>query len=168
MLFENLQVNENELPKVEEVEFTNHPTDYRDMRILILMIVMLLLSGVWIMQLIFWNLTALAIIFSVWSLLLTLVLIEEIKGFRKRGYALREKDITYKRGFIFHSQVTIPFNRIQHCETSQGPLARAFNLMTLKVFTAGGSTSDLRIGGLRPEIANQLKDFVTKAAATYE
>ncbi len=168
MIFENLQLSREDLPSLQEVEYTGHPTDYRDMRLLVMLIFMFLLSGVWIMQLVLWNLTALGIIFSVWVVLLTLLLVEELKGFKKRGYVLREKDITYKKGFLFHSQVTIPFNRIQHCETSQGPLSRAFNLMTLKVFTAGGASSDLRISGLRPEEANQLKEFITEASALHE
>ncbi len=156
MLLENLQLDKSDLPQLENVIYSKHPTDYRDMRLLVLMIFMLLLSGIWIMQLIFWNLTALGVLFGVWSLMITLFLVEEIKGFRRRGYALRQRDITYKKGFLFHTQTTVPFNRIQHCETSQGPLSRAFGLMALKIFTAGGATSDLRIGGLRPEEANQL------------
>ena len=138
------------------------------MRLLIVMIVMFLLSGVWVMQLVFWNLTAMGIIFSVWALLLSVILMEELKGFKRRGYALRQRDITYKKGYLFHSQTTIPFNRIQHCETSQGPLSRAFGLMTLKVFTAGGASSDLRISGLRPDEANKLKEFITEASSSYE
>ncbi len=168
MLLENLQLEKSDLPLLEEVHYESHPSDYRDMRLLVLMIVMLLLSGVWIMQLIFWNLTAMGILFGVWAIILTLFLIEEIKGFKRRGYALRQRDITYKKGYIFHSQTTIPFNRIQHCETSQGPLSRAFGIMSLKIFTAGGSTSDLRIGGLRPDDANRLKDFITEASSAHE
>ena len=132
------------------------------------MIVMFLLSGFWIMQLVFLNMTAMGVIFLIWAGLLSIILLEEIKGFKKRGYALRQRDITYKKGFLIHSQTTIPFNRVQHCETTQGPLSRAFGLMSLKVFTAGGASSDLRISGLRPEEANRLKDFITEASSTYE
>ncbi len=168
MLLENLQLEKSDLPLLESVDYNPHPKDYRDMRLLIVMIVMFLLSGVWVMQLVFWNLTAMGIIFSVWALLLSLILMEELKGFKRRGYALRQRDITYKKGYLFHSQTTIPFNRIQHCETSQGPLSRAFGLMTLKVFTAGGASSDLRISGLRPDEANKLKEFITEASSSYE
>ena len=168
MLLENLQLNSSDLPQLEEVEYREHPSDYRDLRLLILMIFMVLLSAGWIIPLILWKLKVMGIFFGVWSLILGVFLLEEIKGFKKRGYVLRQRDITYKKGFLFHSQTTVPFNRIQHCETSQGPLSRAFNLMTLKIFTAGGATSDLRIGGIRPEEANQLKDFITEASSSYE
>jgi membrane protein YdbS with pleckstrin-like domain len=165
MLLENLQLEKSELPLLENVDYSPHPKDYRDMRLLILMIVMFLLSGFWIMQLVFLNM---GVIFLIWAGLLSIILLEEIKGFKKRGYALRQRDITYKKGFLIHSQTTIPFNRVQHCETTQGPLSRAFGLMSLKVFTAGGASSDLRISGLRPEEANRLKDFITEASSTYE
>ena len=168
MLLENLQLEKSDLPLLENVDYSPHPKDYRDMRLLILMIVMFLLSGFWIMQLVFLNMTAMGIIFLIWVGLLSLILLEEIKGFKKRGYALRQRDITYKKGFLIHSETTIPFNRVQHCETTQGPLSRAFGLMSLKVFTAGGASSDLRISGLRPEEANRLKDFITEASSTYE
>jgi len=168
MLLENLQLEKSDLPLLGNVDYSPHPKDYRDMRLLILMIVMFLLSGFWIMQLVFLNMTAMGVIFLIWVGLLSLILLEEIKGFKKRGYALRQRDITYKKGFLIHSQTTIPFNRVQHCETTQGPLSRAFGLMSLKVFTAGGASSDLRISGLRPEEANRLKDFITEASSTYE
>lgn len=168
MLLENLQLEKSELPLLENVDYSPHPKDYRDMRLLILMIVMFLLSGFWIMQLVFLNMTAMGVIFLIWAGLLSIILLEEIKGFKKRGYVLRQRDITYKKGFLIHSQTTIPFNRVQHCETTQGPLSRAFGLMSLKVFTAGGASSDLRISGLRPEEANRLKDFITEASSTYE
>lgn len=168
MLLENLQLEKSDLPLLENVDYISHPKDYRDMRLLILMIVMFLLSGFWVMQLVFLNMTAMGVIFIIWVGLLSVILFEEIKGFKKRGYVLRQRDITYKKGFLIHSQTTIPFNRVQHCETTQGPLSRAFGLMSLKVFTAGGASSDLRISGLRPEEANRLKDFITEASSTYE
>lgn len=168
MLLENLQLDKSDLPQLAEISYSEHPKDYRDLRLLVLMIFMVLLSAIWIIPFILWNLKLMGVLFGVWFVLLSLFLVEEIKGFKRRGYALRQRDITYKRGFLFHSQTTVPFNRIQHCETSQGPLSRAFGLMALKIFTAGGATSDLRIGGIRPDEANQLKDFITEASAQYE
>ena len=88
-------------------------------------------------------------------------------GFSRRGYALRERDLTYRKGWIFFSTTTLPFNRIQHTEVSQGPIEKKFDLCTLKIFTAGGSTSDLSIPGLEEEEAQQLRDFISKKAAIY-
>jgi len=76
------------------------------------------------------------------------------------GYALRERDIAYRRGFIFEKITVIPFNRIQHISTSAGLLDRIFKISNLNIFTAGGSGSDIDIPGLTPELAARLKDKV--------
>ncbi len=173
MLLENLQLSLDDIPSLKDVEYQGHPKDYRDQRLISLMIFMLVLSAAWIIPLISYFTARVPakvslIIFGIWTLILIISLIAEIKGFMKRGYALREHDITYRKGYFFHSQTTVPFNRIQHSETSQGPFSRAFNIMSLKIFTAGGAASDLRIRGLRPEEAERLKDFITEIAAKHE
>ncbi|MDF1694383.1 MAG: PH domain-containing protein [Saprospiraceae bacterium] len=81
-------------------------------------------------------------------------------GFFKKSYAIREKDIIFNTGLFWRSSTAIPFNRVQHCEVSIGPIDRMFDLSELKVFTAGGSNSDLKIEGLRPDTANRLKDYI--------
>ncbi len=80
--------------------------------------------------------------------------------FHKKSYALRQKDIIYNSGLFWKSSIVIPFNRVQHCEVSQGPIDRMLNLSELKIFTAGGSSSDLSIQGLLPDTANRIKDFI--------
>lgn len=84
------------------------------------------------------------------------------KGFYKRGYALREKDIIYRQGVLTQTLTTIPFNRVQHCEITQGPIERLYGLKSLEIFTAGGSSSDLKIPGLIGEEAQQLKEYIIK------
>ncbi len=81
-------------------------------------------------------------------------------GFYKKSYAIREKDIIYNSGLFWRTSIAIPFNRVQHCEVSIGPIDKIFDLSTLKIFTAGGSSSDLAIEGLNPETSNRLKDFI--------
>lgn len=85
----------------------------------------------------------------------------EILGFEKRKYAVREKDISYKKGLLYKSLTTVPFNRIQHVEIDQGPISRFFGLATLSVFTAGDSSDDLKIKGLLKEQSLQIKEFIT-------
>ena len=89
-------------------------------------------------------------------------------GFFKKGYAVREKDISYKQGLFWKSKTLIPFNRIQHSEVKQGPFERMFSLGSLRVFTAGGSASDLSIKGLKIEEANHLKQFIIKKTSDDE
>lgn len=78
------------------------------------------------------------------------------------GYALREKDLVYKRGFLIEQITVIPFNRVQHVSTSQGVLDRFFSIARLQLFTAGGSGSDINIPGLPPQLARQMKERIVQ------
>lgn len=78
---------------------------------------------------------------------------------RKR-YAVRDKDILYRSGVFWQSVTAIPFNRMQHVETSSTPLDRRFGLATLQLFTAGGAGGDLKMHGLPADIAERLRTFV--------
>jgi membrane protein YdbS with pleckstrin-like domain len=164
----NEEVQPSELPLVEEVSFQKHPVRYMTYRRLLatifwsfpivgLAIPAILSPGIW-----------LAYAGGGLAILILLTFISIPIGYRKRSYALRERDLTYKKGWIFSSMITIPFNRIQHTEISRGPIERKYELSTLKIYTAGGATSDLSIPGLEAEEAEQLKEFVAKKAAIYE
>ncbi|HKL40750.1 MAG TPA: PH domain-containing protein, partial [Cryomorphaceae bacterium] len=158
----NQEVNRTELPLIEEVSFQKHPIRYMSYRRLIAVI--------------FWSIPILALgipaiiapdiwmayVGGVLVVFIALTFISIPIGYRKRSYALRERDLTYKKGWIFSTMITIPFNRIQHTEISRGPIERKYELSTLKIYTAGGSTSDLSIPGLEAEEAEQLKEFVAK------
>lgn len=89
------------------------------------------------------------------------VLIVKKIGLKKRKYAVREKDISYKKGILFRSLTTVPFNRIQHVEIDEGPISRLFGLVSLSVFTAGDSSDDLKVSGLLKEEAKQIKEFIS-------
>ena len=82
---------------------------------------------------------------------------------------MRDKDILFRHGVIWRSVTAVPFNRIQHVETSSTPLDRKFTLATLQLFTAGGSGGDMKIDGLASNVAEQLRNFILrKAGASIE
>ncbi len=168
MDFTNTQLDVEELPHIEQVEFKQHPARYFTLRMISFSITFTFLAASWIVPLLFEASTIALILGIIWLLIGCISLTEEIKGFAIRGYVLRENDISYRKGFLFFSQITIPFNRIQHCEIAQGPIARSFNLSALSIYTAGGSASDLRIGGLEPDEAKRLRDYIAKVSSTYE
>lgn len=95
------------------------------------------------------------------AIVLFVTLSIEIIGFKKRKYAVRDKDISYKKGIFYRSLTTVPFNRIQHIEIDQGPISGFFGLVSLSVFTAGDSSDDLKINGLLKEEAQQIKEFIS-------
>ncbi len=166
MLLENLKLNIDEIPRLEDRDFQLLEKDYLYYRLTGRILVLLMLSGVGAMISLFGKLY-----FAYWLLpilgLLILILLFEIVGFRFRGYAIRTKDVSFRSGWLFRRMTTVPLNRVQHCEFTQGPLGRLFDLATVRVFTAGGNSSDLDIKGLRKEDAIKLRDHITQLSATY-
>ena len=100
-------------------------------------------------------------IYLTFTLCFVFTLLIKTIEFKKRRYVVREKDISYKKGVLFRSVTTVPFNRIQHVEIDEGPISRFLGLVSLSVFTAGDSSDDLKISGLLKEEAEQIKEFIS-------
>jgi len=80
------------------------------------------------------------------------------------SYSLRDGDLTVRRGVLFRRVSTIPYSRIQHVDTHQGPLEQLFGLGQLHLFTASGMSADGSIPGLDFELAEQLRDILADKA----
>ncbi|MEM6319182.1 MAG: PH domain-containing protein [Bacteroidota bacterium] len=164
MIFENLEINIDELPKVETGDFQRLDSNYLVVSyiggtIFFLFLGFGLLGAYFGTDFfdeanVFWSAVGLWIAWAIASFVLRTL------GYRIRGYILRDKDIIHRKGVLFKSITTIPFNRVQHCEVSQGVIQRMFDLHTLQIFTAGGSNSDLSIPGLKADTAQRIKDFI--------
>ncbi len=83
-------------------------------------------------------------------------------AFRKRGYAIRQRDLIYRRGVLATVTTVIPFNRIQHVTLNEGFLSRYHGLAQLQLFTAGGASSDMRISGLAKDEAERMKELILR------
>lgn len=94
--------------------------------------------------------------------------IVRVLGYKKKQYAVRERDIIYQEGLLWRKYTVLPFNRIQHAEVHQGPIERIFELSKLKIYTAGGSSSDLAIPGLEINTAQAMKQFVLNKSTSDE
>jgi len=79
-----------------------------------------------------------------------------------RGWALRRHDIIARSGVVWRSVTALPVARIQHVETTHGPLERANGLARLKLYTAGGLTADLVVIGLDRDVADQLREYLVE------
>jgi membrane protein YdbS with pleckstrin-like domain len=88
------------------------------------------------------------------------------KQFKVEGYLIRSKDIFFQQGFLWSKKMIIPFNRIQHASVHQGPLERHYKIGKLRIFTAGGQSSDLTIPGLSIEDAIKLKQLIADKTGT--
>lgn len=165
--FTNQPIDINLLPKFEEVEYTGISSKYlikSNLQTAIFLVIMLFAWGV------LWHYGAgaqnlqLAGVFI--FLFFSFRFWNNFKMQRNYGYALREKDILYKRGFIVQAVTIIPFNRVQHVSVSRDFMDKMLNISSLQIFTAGGSGSDINIPGLKPDLAATLKEALsTKLSA---
>lgn len=111
---------------------------------------------------------AVIIISSIIALFIIYSVVITILAFPRKGYLLREKDISFQKGLIIYKVTSVPFNRIQHVEVNQGILAKFFKLSSIKLFTAGGNASDLSIPGLPTEVALNMKTFLSEKISEHE
>lgn len=170
-MFENIEIPVEDLPRADALEWQPLDPGYRK-RLLVdrLITIGFLLLG-----------TTLAVVlpgldggralllFGGAGLVAVAMLVWPFISVPRMGYAVRDRDLVYRSGVFWRSVTAVPFNRIQHVETSSSPLDRRFSLATLKLFTAGGSGGDLKIDGLHSERAEQLRALVLdKAGASIE
>ena len=98
---------------------------------------------------------------SIIAVIILAILVYLRVSFKKRQFAVREHDISYRSGLLFHTITTVPFSRIQHIEIGEGPMERLFKLASINIFTAGDNGRDLRIKGLTHEGSQKIKAFIT-------
>ncbi len=79
---------------------------------------------------------------------------------RHRGYAVRERDIVFRSGWLWRRISLVSYSRIQHVEVGQGPMQRQFEVSWIKLFTAGGALGDLTINGLAAEEAARVEQWI--------
>lgn len=76
-------------------------------------------------------------------------------------YEVTDDEIDIYKGVIVHTRIIIPLVRVQHVNTAQGPVLRAFGLASVSVATAAG---EHEIPGLSVEEAEKLRDRVAVLA----
>ena len=170
-MFENPAIAISELPRADDVDWQGLDPAYRRHRQMSSLLIMSGVALVLVMVTAFAGIPRLPMIlyWTLWLVVLAGLLAWPAIALPKRGYVARDKDILFRQGVIWRSVTAIPFNRIQHVETSSTPLDRRYDLATLQLFTAGGSSGDLKIDGLNSATAEQLRVFVLgKAGASIE
>lgn len=81
--------------------------------------------------------------YTLWSLLATMLVVYLVNAlvvpkirWQRWRYDITENEIDLQRGFFIRKRTVIPINRIQHVDTSQGPIYRKLGLSSVKVSTA--------------------------------
>lgn len=103
-----------------------------------------------------WALALTALFFICMSFNLTVMR----RAYRFRGYAMREEDISYRRGIFFTKIHTIPYNRVQQVRIAQDIFDRIAGLYSITVHTAAQTGEGVSIYGLQKETAEQIKAYV--------
>ncbi len=98
----------------------------------------------------------------VWLALLVANLFLLPKAVAYKGFAIRERDITYRSGIIFPRVTTVPFRKIQQVSIRQNPVMRLFGLYAVDIVNGAQSMSDISIPGLTAQTAEEIKALVTK------
>ena len=65
-----------------------------------------------------------------------------------------------KKGVLNHSLTQIPFDRIQTIDFEQNLIHQFFNVVGLKIETAGSTQSEIKMQALKKEEAEALRDFI--------
>jgi membrane protein YdbS with pleckstrin-like domain len=105
---------------------------------------------------------------AVWLLLpivvfaIGVVAVPELRWSRWR-YEVRDEEIDLRHGTISITRTLIPMLRVQHVDTTRGPLDQLLGLATVVVHTAAGRTT---IPALDDEYAGRLRDRIAALART--
>lgn len=161
-LFENDTIDISSIPRYEEIELNKPHPDYLkiiyiNFSICFIVFGALIGLGVTFIDELKPNAVLIASIYLVFMALLILLF---VASFKKRGYAVRSKDVVYKSGIIAESTTIVPLNRIQHIELNEGLFSRIFKLGSLQLFTAGGDSGHLKITGIPIDEAKSIRDFL--------
>ncbi|MFC7154732.1 PH domain-containing protein [Halomarina halobia] len=100
--------------------------------------------------------------------LAALGVVHSVFRYRAWRYRVREESLYLERGVLTRVTTVVPYVRVQHVDTSRGPLERSIGLATLVVYTAGSRGADVTIPGLTPEDAEDLQARLKRLAIAAE
>ena len=160
--FSNETIDTTQLPKFEEVQFSILDSDYWKVTLLnVFFFFLIVLVGLGVLLFFNRRLLVFAIgISAAYFLFLFLVLLLSRISFKKKGFAFRTHDVLFRHGVIATNTIVIPYNRVQHVALHEGFISRYFGLAKIEVFTAGGSSSDIEIPGIKKEQAENIKQLL--------
>jgi len=84
--------------------------------------------------------------------------------YRRWSYEIREDALYLDRGVVTQVRTAVPLVRIQHVDSRRGPVERVVGLASCVVYTAGSRGADVRIPGLTPDGADDLREELKRLA----
>ncbi|MFC5136178.1 MULTISPECIES: PH domain-containing protein [Haloferacaceae] len=98
------------------------------------------------------------------GVLVALGVVHAVLRYRRWSYEIREDALYLDRGVITQVRTTVPLVRIQHVDSRRGPVERGVGLASCVVYTAGSRGADVRIPGLTPDGASDLREELKRLA----
>lgn len=165
--FSNLCIEPAALPKAERLPFSKLEPAFRRVQLLhqLLLLLGFQLLALVALQQWFWHLPghmADIITIVMWSVAVldSLFMFYSWHANKRKAYAVRERDLSFRSGLMFRKLVSQPLLRIQHIELKRGPLERLAGLARIQVFSAGSAMQTFQIPGLSAQTAQELRQFV--------
>jgi uncharacterized protein len=94
--------------------------------------------------------------------LVAAVVVPELR-WRRWRYEVRDEEIDLRHGTVTITRTLVPMLRVQHVDTTRGPLDQALGLATVVIHTAAGQTT---IPALDESDAGELRDRIAALART--
>src|SRR5690554_5286177 len=159
-MFENNSVLIENIPKYEEITFTNLHKYY--VKIIRLNTLITLLIGVTLSLALYFIFEESEKYYFIAGILVlfSFIALFPLLTYKKKKYAFRQHDALYSSGLIFKSTHIIPYIRLQHVVIKQGWYAKRLGLATLQLHTAANDNVDISIPGLTLEEAERWKSFL--------
>ncbi|WP_251343488.1 PH domain-containing protein [Haloplanus halophilus] len=88
--------------------------------------------------------------------------------YRVWRYEVRDDALYLERGVFTRVRTVVPFVRLQHVDSSRGPVERLVGLASTVVYTAGSRGADVTIPGLTPAGADDLRERLKRLAIRAE
>ena len=155
--FQNHQIFDLEIPDFSELKLKAVSSKY--LRIILFNLVIFSIVLIGALAVVFYFFYLNLSLLQIWSILTTIFLLVVILflnaliGFKFRKYALRERDLVYQQGWLKRTLIIVPFNRIQHIKVEQGWFSKILHLKSVSVYTAGINGGDISINGLPEDVA---------------
>jgi len=83
-------------------------------------------------------------------------------------FELQNDALFLVRGVVTRTDTSVPYVRVQHVDTTRGPIERTSGLASVVIYTAGSRGADITIPGLRPERATELRERLRELAGESE
>ena len=163
----NFQISLDNVTAVDKLDYQQLDKRYCNAHIICTGVAYLALMGLALLLL--WMIDCLSASIAIDSALLAAAAINLLilpRAFHSKGYALRERDITYRRGLIFPKTTTIPYARIQQVNVTQNPVTRFFHLYSVEIVNGAQLISSMSIPGLTEDTANRIKVLITDKLTT--